>query len=430
MNLDNSPGLGQIEQIWVSGHLTGMSIQHKTATPSAASQALDKEFGILLKQNANGYVDRDLAKRFAALHGEADPPSNNMGGIPVSPPPFIAHGEKSCDSVVKQKTKIDWLAYTTLAAMDAVEMGLSVLWPTVVFSERSRGVTGYPNSKEVIVDGVQYGLIGYGAEHERVFVSLPGTGCSTLNDEAIANAHEMLTLLDARISRVDIALDFYNGERTWDHAYWSYMHADGFKPARGAKPRHRVIQGEDGQGRNLGRTLNIGVRGESSRFIRIYEKGLEVFANLPKDLRDASDARALVFSLEDQNYADRWLRVEAELTRQKTDLPLDVLLRRDEYFAGTYPYLADCLGLVDGVRPTNLKSDLQVDLIKLVTNGRRSYGSTIYTLKSLGFTDAEVVYYLSGDKLNQKLVRSGVLAKIKERQAEILAQDPDWDIPF
>jgi phage replication initiation protein len=354
-----------------------------------------------------------------------------MGGNLPEPPPFLPHGEKPADFVATNKTKIDWLAYTSAKSMDAVQLGISVLWPTVVFENRGRGMVGFPESMEVVVDGIVYGLIGFGAKHERIFVSLTGVGCSTLGNEGIENAYEMLTLLDARLSRVDVALDFYNGERTWDHALWSYLHADGFKPRRGGhRPEHKRVEGQSGDGKNLGRTLYIGIRGESEKFVRIYEKGLEVFANLPKDLRDASDARALVFSLDDQQYADRWLRIELEFTRQKRDLPLDMLLKRDEYFAGAYPYCADSLGLADGLRPVSLKDDTEVDLIKLIGHGKRAYGSLIFTLKELGFTDAEVVQYLSGDRPNAKLVRSGMLSKIKTRQAELLAQCPDHDIPF
>lgn len=408
-----------------------MSITNSHAL-SAASQALDDEFGILLQLNANGFVDRNLAKSLAGLREKADPPSNNMGGNLPSPPPFLPHCEKSGSFVSSQKTKIDWLAYTSLAGIDAVRLGIEVLWPNVVFSKKSGGMPGYPDAQAIMVDEVQFGLLGYGATtHERVFVSLTGTACKTLTNELLEVAYEMLVALGARISRIDICLDFYRGERTFEHALFSYDRGD-FKGSKGGvNPRKRVIGEVDGQGRNCGRTLYVGARG-GEKMARIYEKGLEVYANLPEDLRLQSEARAMVFNLEDKAFADNWLRVEIEFSRQKKDrdLPLEMIVKRDEFFAGAYPYCADALGLADGLRPVTLKADLEVDLIKMIGHAKRAYGSLVHTLGELGFSDSEVVEYLSTGSNNNKLVKSGVLAEIKRRQAEILALDPDFDIPF
>lgn len=407
----------------------------KSNEQSAASQALDAEFGIILKQNMNGFVDRALASDLAGLRKEPFPPSNNMGGNLPSPPLFLPRCETSGGFVVKQKTKIDWLGYTSEAPPDAIRMGLQVLWPDVVFSKKQGGMPGYPDCQAILVDGVQYGLFGYGAKtHERSFVSLPGTGCATLTPELIDLAHEMLLTIDARLSRLDICLDFYNGERTFDHALFSYDRGD-FKGSKGGvNPRQKLIGEVTGEGKNLGRTMYVGARG-GEKMARIYEKGLEVFAHLPGELREMSEARALVFNLEDKAFADSWLRVEIEFTRQKKerDLPLDMLTKRDEYFAGAYPYCADALGVADGLRPLTLKTDLEVDLIKLISNLKRSYGSVVHTMKELQFTDKEVVEHITSGTNNNRLVKSGMLSKIKELQAEILAANPlnpDADIPF
>jgi len=399
---------------------------------SAASQALDAEFGILLKQNMNGFVDRQLAAELDGLRNGAHPPSNNMGGNLPDTPLFLPHGEISGESVSHQKTKIDWLGYTSEAPVEALRLGLEVLWPNVKFSRNKGGMPGYPDSQAIIVDGVQYGLLGYGAtNHTRSFVSLPGTACKTLTPELLAIAHEMLVAVDARLARLDICLDFFNGERTFDHALFCYDRGD-FKGTKGGvNPRRKLVGEVDGKGKNLGRTMYVGVRG-GEKMARIYEKGLEVYAHLPDDLRAMSEARALVFNLEDKQFADNWLRIEIEFTRQKKerDLPLDMLIYRDKYFAGAYPYCADALGLADGLRPSTLKSDLDVDFIKMIGNAKRSYGSLVHTMKELGFTDSDVVVYLTTGTNNNKLVKSGMLAKIKEIQSEIMAADPDSDIPF
>lgn len=413
-----------------TGISDGMSISNSPAK-SAASQALDDEFGILLKHNMNGFVDRALASTLEGLRSEPLPPSNNMGGNYPLPPLFLPRCETAGGFVVKQKTNIDWLGYTSEASIDAIRLGVQVLWPDVIFSRKSGGMPGYPDAQVILVDGVQYGLLGYGAKtHSRAFVSLTGTACKTLTPELISVAQEMLEAVDARLSRLDICLDFYRGEQTFEHAEFAYSTGQ-FIGVGGKNPKHRRIGDVSGDGKNLGRTLYVGPR-DGEKMARIYEKGLEVYANLPEDLRSASEARAVVFSLEDKQFSDSWLRIEVEFKRQKSgrELPLDMLTKRDEYFAGAYPYCASSLGLADGLRPVSLKKDLDIDLIKLIGNGKRSYGSLVHTLKELQFTDSDVVQCLTSGVLNNKLVKSGMLAKIKHRQAEILSLDPDHDIPF
>lgn len=390
------------------------------------------EFGYLLRHNAADFVDRGLAADLEALRQQGHPPSNNMGGTYPSPPLFLSHGEKQGESISHQKTKIDWLGFTSEAPVEALRMAIAVLWPTATFSRNRGGMPGYPDSQAISVDGVQFGLLGYGATtHQRSFVSLTGTACKTLGDAELQLAHDVLVTLDARIARIDICLDFYKGERTFDHALFAYDRGD-FRLSKSPKnPKKKVIGEVDGAGNNLGRTLYVGSRG-GEKMARIYEKGLEVFAHLPDDLKAMSEARALVFNLEDKQFADNWVRVEIEFSRQKKerDLPLEMLIKRDEYFAGAYPYCADALGVTDGLRPPSLKSDIDVDFIKMIGNAKRSYGSLVHTMKELGFSDNDVVVYLSSGENNNKLVKSGMLAKIKEGQARILADSPDWDIPF
>lgn len=413
-----------------------MSIS-KPQDKSAASQALDQEFGILLKHNVNGYVDRKLAADLDGLRQEACPPPNNMGGNLPDTPLFLPRCETSGVFVVKQKTKIDWLGYTTEADIEAIRLGVEVIWPEATFTKSAAGMRGYPTCQAITVGGVQYGLLGYGAKgHNRSHVSLTGVACKTLTPELVEVVEDMLRMLDARLSRLDICLDFYNGERTYDHALFAYDRGD-FKSSDGGRnPKKKVLGETDGNGLNLGRTLYVGSRG-GEKMARIYEKGLEVYANLPKELREMSDSRALVFNLEDKAIADNWLRIEVEFTRQKKerDLPLEMLTLRDKYFAGAYPYCNDALGFFvgDGLRPVTLKTDLEVDLIKMIDNGRRSYGSLVHTMKELLFTDTDIVEYLTSGCLNNKLVKSGMLAHIQRIQAEMLVVnrlDPDFDIPF
>lgn len=417
-----------------------MSI-HKTSEKNRASQALDDEFEILLRQNANGFVDRDLAERFAALSADAYPPSNNMGGTYPEPPLFFPSCEINGFSVVKNKTKLDWLAFTSGAEVEAIKLLLGVVWPDVVFSRNSHGMPGYPDSLSILVDGVQYGLFGHGAKHGRNFVSLTGTACKTLTDDLVSVLHEALSLpqMSVTLSRVDLCLDFYKRERTYDHARWSYDRQLFRRPRANQCPELREV-GTTKSGVNLGRTMYVGKR-DGHVMARIYEKGLEVFAKLPEELRLMSENREFeilarapgAFETDDFCFqSDDWLRLEVEYKKQGKDLllPLDMLLRRDEFFAGAYPYFADALGEADGVRPAAVREDFDVDLLALIHHAKRSYGSLVHSLRELGFTDGDIVEYLSSGRNNDKLVKSGLLARVKSGVTEWRAENPDWDIPF
>lgn len=394
---------------------------------SSAATALGQEHDFLGNIQPADFSDVELRERLAALAAQDLPPSNNMGGNLPNTPHFFSHGEKPLVSV-NQKTTLDWVAFTVPRELPDLCALVSTIWPDSMFTRNVRGVKGYPESWSITVDGMPFGVFGLGAEHGRNYVSLDGTACKTLTDELVELLFDVLTIpeLDARLTRVDICLDLYNGQRTWDHALFAYERGD-FKGRKGGRnPQKKVIDVSTGD-ENLGRTLYIGKR-DGAVYGRVYEKGLEVFANLPENLRDLSHARELE-SGQVSAKADSWLRLEVEYKRRETDLPFAMLLDRDRFFAGAYPYFADALGLTDGRRPVGMKSDFDVDLMKLIHNAKRSYGSLIHSMKELGLSSSEIVEELSTGRNNTKLVKSGLLRELKDTLSAMNI-DPDSDIPF
>lgn len=390
------------------------------------------------------FANADLAQRFAQLAEATIPPSNNMGGTYLPTPLFISDGEKTSHFVVN-RTKIDWLGFTvkpkirtvgpefTQSHGDEVETVVALLricWPGMMLERNNRGMPGYPESYSLIVDDVQYGLFGTGAVHGRHFVSLTGTACKRLTDELIELLYEALTIpeMDARLSRVDICFDVFSGV-TWDHAVRAYQQ-DRFKRPRASKnPEFRKIE-SGGNGQNFGRTFYVGKR-DGEVMGRVYEKGLEIFARMPEELREQCIEREA--SLEGEKFqADNWLRLEAEYKRVDKDrpLPFEMLLQRDQYFAGAYPYFAEVLGTSDGLRPVHVKSDVEIDMVNLIHHAKRSYGRLIHSMRDLGLSADEIVRELSSDRHNAKLLKSGIIALAKQKIAEARALDPDFDIPF
>lgn len=394
-----------------------------------AKEAIKRQSEQVLRDNYPDYVPRELREHLLAL---VVPPPNNMGGQEHNPPYFLPQCEKS-DLKVDQKTKIDWLGFTALQELPTVHLGLEVIFEGCSFHSMPKGVRGYPKSECIAWQGQQVGIIGYGAAHGRIFVSLPGTGCSSWSSADIERVYKVLVLLNARLSRVDVALDFFGGERTWDHALFCYNRGDFNRGRHGnKKPYHKVIdQSEDGN--NLGRTLYVNRR-ESEVMARIYEKGHEVFNNMPAAYKTLSEAREVEYVEAGAvvPYADTWLRCEIEFKRVEDDrpLPLELLLQRDNYFAGSFGYCAQALQDATPTRPKDLRTEKEVDLIKLLDSARTAYGSLVSSLLRAGFAPSQVCEVLNNGKDNRRLRASGVLFHLEKAISDWKLQNQDSDIPF
>lgn len=397
------------------------------------------EVDLLIKRNFEGFDERELAAKLAKL--APVPPSNNMGG-PYPPPPLNFPDSEINTEIIVQKTMIDWFGFTSPHPAEAILLGLQILWPEMIASSSKAGMKGYPKCKALYLGDVQYGLLGFGAKHGRNAVSLTGVACKTITtNEQFDLLRGLMDVLEGRLTRVDLCFDFYKGEVTFDYALFALERGD-FKAAKANKPPEtRIVSTTGASGENLGRTLYIGPR-KGEKYGRVYEKGLEVFAKMPEEYRLACTEREMAINeakklagedMQVRTIADDWLRLEVEFKRVDKDrpIPLDIILDRDSYFAGSFPFYAWALGQGDGKGRSRLKSDAQVNYDKLIMAHRAAYGNHVHTLRKIGFTDTEIVNLLDTGKHNQKLVKAGLVAEgqqaVKQYRAE---QSSDSDIPF
>lgn len=407
--------------------------------PSRAELSLALEFDKMLSSNFAGYVpfqtfaqlqeiaikEKSLPAFDSPISSDLSPndhvikdmgPPNNMGPNYQLPPLFLPRCEKIELEVVFNKTILDWVAFTSFAPVDMIYEVLKCLWPTIRLTKSTAGLRGYPCTQAIIVDEVQFGLLGSGAEHGRNSVTLTGTACKTMDQAMVEALYEGLHLLDARLSRVDIALDLYRGEMTFDYAKFAYENGE-FKPSKGGiQPQTKTIESKDSSGGNAGRTLYLGQR-DGFLYSRIYEKGLEVFSGMTDLYKAQSTERELqIISDSSSDFvptiADTWLRLECEYKRKdKTrELELRMLIHRDEYFAGAYPFFAKALGFTDGIRPKTLQSDVKNDLEKMMNDCRRSYGPLAYSLREIGFSDSDIIHHIIGQSHSRRLVKSGIFS--------------------
>jgi phage replication initiation protein len=165
------------------------------------------------------------------------------------------------------------------------------------------------------------------------------------------------------LTRVDLAVDFLEGEHTVEEAVMLYG-MGGFQQA-GRAPSSR-LDGDWINGVN-GRTLYVG-KATNGKMLRVYEKG-----------RQLGDLES------------EWVRFEVQLGSRDRVIPFDVLTDRDAFFAGCYPALASMVDEAAKAIPTLAKTG-EIALGHLLYHLKRCYGKVIGTLSSvLSATDADLV---------------------------------------
>ncbi len=187
--------------------------------------------------------------------------------------------------------------------------------------QQGRGFLGFSDSAVISVEvngeNQRIGTLAWGgtSQRGRLILSLSGQGTQLIEDW-----HAVFEFTEAKfgkISRVDLAADFLQGQYTVNQAVQDYK--DGLFTGGGNKPKGRLI---DDLGNDSGKTLYVGKR-ENGKMCRIYEKG--------KQLGDE---------------ASEWVRVEGELHAKDRVIPLDVLINPAPYWAGLYPIFTRLLGYV------------------------------------------------------------------------------------
>jgi DNA relaxase NicK len=397
---------------------------------------IDNDFDSRLASNMQGYVDKDFiqAVEAAALAVVSAPHLNNMGGTYPFPPSF-SHDVKN--NGIKNKVMMDYLVFSSCFSFDEIFFSLTQIWPDLIAKSSSVPMAGYPRVKALFIGTVQYGLIGFDAKkHNRICVSLTGVACKAIvHEDQFLFLFEVLTLLDARLSHIDLCLDFYRGEITFDDAFLAFTQGRFKNKNSPNNLPHQFIGGGDSKGNNTGRTIYIGDK-QGENCTRIYEKGLEVFAKMPEQYRLQCTERENQMVLENgsvSSVADDWLRIEHVFRRKEKTrpIPLNIIVERDVFFAGVNPYFASILKLSTGKGRGVLKDKKEITHDKYIMAHRASYGSHIHTLREIGFTDTEICDLLDTGVPCQKLLKAGLI-EIEKKAFNDASKllDKDFDIPF
>lgn len=299
------------------------------------------------------------------------------------------------------RTTVDWWAFRSqgepLDVLAGLRAAVGTLGEHLRLAPRDRGWQGYEQSADLLLADMSLGLMAYGGHAQRgwVHTSLTGKACAWIDDwDRAQEAIEALPAYDAR--RIDLALTTKDGSVTHESVLAAYR--DGAFCTGGRPPTCRQIIGEDPKD---GRTIYVGNR-ERDKLFRGYEKGWEM-------VRPFTSKGLIVTEVDGAPVADVY-RCELELKAKTAPLPADLIERRDQYFAGAYPYLQAVLQVAPEILVMRRERQPQRDLAAALANIRHQYGSTLYTALvahqgDIGAVWAKVV----GREHNEHLLRAGVL---------------------
>lgn len=301
--------------------------------------------------------------------------------------------------MIAQKTDIDWLRFRAQAEPRDILQALKPVFPQHAkffnLKHQQKGILGFQQSALLCADDFVIGRLDFGGESQKgwVRVDIPGKGCQWANFEDLSSIEE---LPSAQIRRLDIALTTWHGEVGHDQVVQAHS-AGRFTTRR--PPNLQQILNTDG-----GRTCNIGTREKSDKFMRCYEKGHEMLSKLP------CRVPGQITHIEGSPIADIY-RCEVELKAVNTDIPWEVVERRDQYFAGAYPFCADVLPNVEtDILKRRPERESQTSMATALENLRIQFGPTIFTALAAYHGDMTAVWdKIIGDHHNQALIEAGVL---------------------
>lgn len=276
-----------------------------------------------------------------------------------SPRP-VTRGESTPRHLQDQKAKIDWLNATfpapqmTLAGMIAflgnccTGQGISAKLDGGLFgfSERHRLFLHIDGAK------VEIGALALGGESQggKWLLQITGKGCGVVEDWP--SLRELLEGLGATITRLDLALDFLEGEHTVDDAM-DMLEAGQFTSS-GRTPSSMQM-GDWHKGKD-GRTLYVG-KSKNGKMLRVYEKGKQL-----------------------QSVNSEWVRFEVQLGNRDRVIPFDAITEPDRFFAGAYPALEALIDAAAETIPTT-QTETLTNLGHLMHHMRRCYGKALHQVQ-------------------------------------------------
>ena len=301
-----------------------------------------------------------------------------------------------------QKTTVDWFRFRAKAEprdiLESLRPAYGHLGDHLKIKSLERGILGFRSACSINIGDMSLGRMDFGGESQRdwVRVDITGKGCEWMLD--LSEIRRVEELESAQLRRLDLALTTWEGEITHDTVVQAHK-ARRFVTS-GRPPALQQVTSSDPR---AGRTCYIGKR-ESDKFMRCYEKGFEMAGKY------ASRLPGECTHIDSKRVEDIY-RCEVEFKAKGTDIPWEVIERRDQYFAGAYPFCADILpGVEADILMRRPEREPQIDLQAALDNCRIQFGPTLFTALMAYHGDMTAVWdKVIGREHNQRLVEAGVL---------------------
>lgn len=310
-------------------------------------------------------------------------------------PPRLTGGEspRSAEDVA-----IDWFSVTFLPESEDLDVGAEC-WELLkrvigsVSGAEAPPTKGYERGVKFFVrrygELVNIGRCDWGGALHlgRARLELFGSGSSIVKHWwGVADWLEEQSTV--KITRVDLALDFLEGEvGIGDAVEWL---KSGLFNNGGRNPRHSTPGDWLSDRPEHGRTLEIGRR-ENGKMLRVYEKGRQL--GQPES---------------------EWTRFEVEIRNNDREIPLDVLTNPGKYFAGAYKALEGIAKHAPSRIATHQKEG-QITVERMTEVVRTQYGPFLHVLRA-SLTSDEVMEALSRPGVPRRLERCAVASSIEPQE--------------
>nr|WP_308026476.1 replication initiation factor domain-containing protein [Neisseria mucosa] len=267
----------------------------------------------------------------------------------------------------------EFIRYASLAMTEIFGFG-------IVEKAKHSGGRFYEECWLMGTDSAQYGRVHFGGQNNTMLFELTATGCNAaLTGWEVRLYAFIQKAIRPKITRVDIAKDFFNGEYSPEQAKADRL--------SGLFTNHHMMPagesaGTDWESNNgKGKTYYVGSR-ESSKYVRVYEKG--------KQLGDKSSI---------------WTRFEIEFKAKDIVIPFEVLTVPGEYFGGAYPI---CSRFQDKAeRIETVKKTFELTFERGLECAKNQVGRMLNAIMSMfpEKTDGEILAMLkpNHDKLPKRL---------------------------
>lgn len=314
---------------------------------------------------------------------------------PAPSPRAVTRGESPAGEKQDGRAKVDWLNCTfdrpTMSLAGLISFVGTCMGDRPIAAELDGGLFGFTerHKLKVYVGGVlaEVGAICMGGEAQRGrwMLQLTGKGCSMVTDWP--SLRELLEGFDAKLTRVDLAVDFLHGEHTVDEAAgWVERDREHHDMLTTCGRRPSTSVAGDWIEKVHGRTLYVG-KAANGKMLRVYEKG--------KQLGDLSS---------------EWVRFEVQFGNRDRVLPFAMLTDGDEFFAGAYPALAGLLEAAAEAIPTT-QTETATNLGHLLYHLKRCYGKVLHQAQEVAAaSDTDLIEEMRVIGIPKRVKPSGVVA--------------------